>query len=244
MRMHVGIRRSQASSLVAASHNKVGARAWESGEWPAPANRRVSTINLNDSHSQRHQWHITLPRATDRVRRPCRPQRRSAPAQSRDRPARFKPQLDRGRPINGEPQAFQGTRQAEYPVPAPDRDPPPAFSFANGSSPFSRRQGKACRVSGEPAASHLERSYFSSSWSICVIVVRMGRATQERPLAIKYNYIGIPTTCKFDGEIPLPHLKVTVSDHQDNPIGIQRQRYRDGAPAELMQVDRLLSKDS
>lgn len=47
---------------------------------------------------------------------------------------------------------------------------------------------------------------------------------------MKYNHIGIPTTVNFDGEIPLPHLKVTVSDHQNNPFGIQWQRYLDGAP--------------
>ena len=49
-------------------------------------------------------------------------------------------------------------------------------------------------------------------------------------MAMKYNHIGIPTTSTFDGEIPLPHLKVTVSDHQNNPFGIQWQRYWDGAP--------------
>lgn len=47
---------------------------------------------------------------------------------------------------------------------------------------------------------------------------------------MKYNHIGIPTTAHFDGEIPLPHLKVTVSDHQNNPFGIQWQRYWDDAP--------------
>lgn len=47
---------------------------------------------------------------------------------------------------------------------------------------------------------------------------------------MKYNHIGIPTTAKFDGEIPLPHLKVTVSDHQNNPFGIQWQRYWEDAP--------------
>ena len=47
---------------------------------------------------------------------------------------------------------------------------------------------------------------------------------------MKYNHVGIPTTANFDGEIPLPHLKVTVSDHQNNPFGIQWQRYWDGAP--------------
>jgi hypothetical protein len=49
-------------------------------------------------------------------------------------------------------------------------------------------------------------------------------------LIMKYNHVGIPTTANFDGEIPLPHLKVTVSDHQNNPFGIQWQRYWDGAP--------------
>jgi hypothetical protein len=47
---------------------------------------------------------------------------------------------------------------------------------------------------------------------------------------MKFDHIGIPTTARFDGEIPLPHLKMTVSDHQSNPFGIQWQRYRDDAP--------------
>jgi len=47
---------------------------------------------------------------------------------------------------------------------------------------------------------------------------------------MKYNHIGIPTTGSFDGEIPLPHLKITVSDHKNNPFGIQWQRYWDDAP--------------
>jgi hypothetical protein len=47
---------------------------------------------------------------------------------------------------------------------------------------------------------------------------------------MKFNHLGIPTTGRFDGEIPLPHLKVTVSDHQNNPFGIQWQRYWDDAP--------------
>lgn len=45
-----------------------------------------------------------------------------------------------------------------------------------------------------------------------------------------FNHIGIPTETSFDGEIDLPHLKVTVSDHQDNPYGIQWQRYWEDAP--------------
>jgi hypothetical protein len=47
---------------------------------------------------------------------------------------------------------------------------------------------------------------------------------------MKFNHIGIPTTDRFDGEIDLPHLSVTVSDHQNNPFGIQWQRYWEGAP--------------
>jgi len=47
---------------------------------------------------------------------------------------------------------------------------------------------------------------------------------------MKYNHIGIPTTERFAGEIDLPQLKVTVSDHAKNPFGIQWQRYWAGAP--------------
>ncbi len=47
---------------------------------------------------------------------------------------------------------------------------------------------------------------------------------------MKFDHVGIPTTSRFDGEIELPHLKMTVSDHQDNPFGIQWQRYWDDAP--------------
>ena len=47
---------------------------------------------------------------------------------------------------------------------------------------------------------------------------------------MRFNHIGIPTTEAFDGEIPLPHLRMTVSDHLGNPFGIQWQRYWDDAP--------------
>ena len=46
----------------------------------------------------------------------------------------------------------------------------------------------------------------------------------------RFNHIGIPTTGRFEGEIDLPQLKITVSDHQDNPFGIQWQRYWEDAP--------------
>lgn len=35
---------------------------------------------------------------------------------------------------------------------------------------------------------------------------------------------------RFDGEIDLPDLQMTVSDHTRNPFGIQWQRYWKGAP--------------
>jgi hypothetical protein len=47
---------------------------------------------------------------------------------------------------------------------------------------------------------------------------------------MKFDHIGIPTTDRFDGEIELPNLQMTVSDHQNNPFGIQWQRYWDDAP--------------
>lgn len=47
---------------------------------------------------------------------------------------------------------------------------------------------------------------------------------------MKFNHIGIPTQDRFEGEIDLPHLKMTVSDHENNPYGIQWQRYWDNAP--------------
>jgi hypothetical protein len=47
---------------------------------------------------------------------------------------------------------------------------------------------------------------------------------------MKFNHIGIPVTDSFEGEIDLPHLKMTVSDHENNRFGIQWQRYWDNAP--------------
>ena len=47
---------------------------------------------------------------------------------------------------------------------------------------------------------------------------------------MKYNHLGVPTARRFAGEIELPHLKVTVSDHLANPYRIQWQRYWDDAP--------------
>lgn len=47
---------------------------------------------------------------------------------------------------------------------------------------------------------------------------------------MKFNHMGIPTTSRFDGEIPLPKLSMTVSDHKNNPFGIQWQRYDANAP--------------
>lgn len=47
---------------------------------------------------------------------------------------------------------------------------------------------------------------------------------------MKFNHLGIPTTEKFEGEIDIPHLKMTVSDHESNPYGIQWMRFWPGAP--------------
>ena len=42
--------------------------------------------------------------------------------------------------------------------------------------------------------------------------------------------MGIPTKNTFKNEIRLDHLKMTVSDHENNPYGIQWQRYDQDAP--------------
>ncbi|MEM1405048.1 MAG: hypothetical protein AAGG55_17055 [Pseudomonadota bacterium] len=47
---------------------------------------------------------------------------------------------------------------------------------------------------------------------------------------MRFNHLGIPTTDAFEGEIDLPHLKMRVSDHENNSYGIQWQRYWDDAP--------------
>ncbi len=47
---------------------------------------------------------------------------------------------------------------------------------------------------------------------------------------MKFNHLGIPTTEQFEGEIDLPHLKITVLDHENNPYGIQWMRFWEDAP--------------
>ena len=47
---------------------------------------------------------------------------------------------------------------------------------------------------------------------------------------MRFHHVGIPTVDRFEGEIDLPHLQMTVSDHTRNPFGIQWQRYWEGAP--------------
>ncbi|HPJ28916.1 MAG TPA: hypothetical protein PLM22_08285 [Candidatus Sabulitectum sp.] len=47
---------------------------------------------------------------------------------------------------------------------------------------------------------------------------------------MRYDHIGIPVKGEFPGEIDLPHLRITVSDHLKNPYGIQWQRYWEDAP--------------
>ena len=47
---------------------------------------------------------------------------------------------------------------------------------------------------------------------------------------MKYNHFEIPTKSRFEGEMDLPHLQMTVSDHSTNPYGIQWQRFWKNAP--------------
>lgn len=58
----------------------------------------------------------------------------------------------------------------------------------------------------------------------------INRTDQNRRKTMKYNHIGIPTMDRFNGEIDIPHLKITVSDHEDNPYGIQWMRFWPDAP--------------
>ncbi len=52
---------------------------------------------------------------------------------------------------------------------------------------------------------------------------------------MRYNHTGIPIETEFDGEIDLPHLKMTVSDHKNNPYGLQWQRFwKDAAYPEIV----------
>jgi hypothetical protein len=47
---------------------------------------------------------------------------------------------------------------------------------------------------------------------------------------MRFNHVGIPTKGRFSGEIDIPHLRMTVSDHKSNPFGLQWQRYWADAP--------------
>lgn len=47
---------------------------------------------------------------------------------------------------------------------------------------------------------------------------------------MRFHHIGIPTEDRFEGEIDLPDLQMTVSNHNRNPFGIQWQRYWPDAP--------------
>lgn len=44
---------------------------------------------------------------------------------------------------------------------------------------------------------------------------------------IKYNHIGVPLENEFEGEIHLAHLKMSVTNHEDNFFKIQWQRFWD-----------------
>jgi hypothetical protein len=60
--------------------------------------------------------------------------------------------------------------------------------------------------------------------------VRAGIGRTPRRELVKFNDVGIPNVDSFEGEMALPHLRMTVSDHLNNPFGIQWQPYWEGAP--------------
>ncbi|REJ80672.1 MAG: hypothetical protein DWQ36_11160 [Acidobacteria bacterium] len=47
---------------------------------------------------------------------------------------------------------------------------------------------------------------------------------------MKFHHLGIPTRRRFAGEIDLPQLRMTVSDHERTLFGIQWMRFWDDAP--------------
>src|SRR4051794_17659097 len=46
---------------------------------------------------------------------------------------------------------------------------------------------------------------------------------------MRFNHVGLPVPEPFAGEIAVPHLKISVSDHQNNPYGVQWIRFWDEA---------------
>ncbi len=72
--------------------------------------------------------------------------------------------------------------------------------------------------------------YSVASWAPGALIRLRSAPPAGEGDRVKYNHVGIPTTGTFEGEIPLKHLKLTVSDHLSNPYGIQWQRYWDDAP--------------
>lgn len=50
----------------------------------------------------------------------------------------------------------------------------------------------------------------------------------RKPLAkvtYKYHHVGIPTKTKKRGMIDVPRLRISASDHESNPFGIQWMKY-------------------
>ena len=46
----------------------------------------------------------------------------------------------------------------------------------------------------------------------------------------RYHHVGIPTSVPVDGMTRLEHLRITCTDHESNPFGIQWMRYDAGCP--------------
>lgn len=47
---------------------------------------------------------------------------------------------------------------------------------------------------------------------------------------MKYNHLGIPTKTPQAGETYLEKLKLSCTDHESNPFGIQWMRYEEDCP--------------
>ena len=106
--------------------------------------------------------------------------------------------------------AFRGILPCSFAgcLPIGIHDAPPPLATAaiafNGSEAFGTGRGDAL--------------WSFDRWATSSSARFVRRRTKELPLTMKYNHIGIPTTSTFDGEIPVPRLKVTVSDHKNNPF--------------------------
>jgi hypothetical protein len=55
--------------------------------------------------------------------------------------------------------------------------------------------------------------------------MRIGAKESSMSVNYRYNHLGIPTKEKMPGMIHVRHLKISCTDHQSNPFGIQWMKY-------------------